>query len=231
MVKVGVAIFARVLVEAGTIPEIVGWVAAIGAIATMLFGFFMYLPQSDMKRLLAFSTISQLSYMFLGFAFFIFGSQLAFDGSLMHIFNHAFAKTLFFLVAGAFSFTMGTRMLPKIKGVIKKQPLLAVGFAVGALAIAGAPPLNGFFSKFAIFSGSFMAAEGNWILMAIVIIGLIETVACFAWFIMWIGKVLPGEPSEAVAESAPLPKSMAFSLVLLIVLVFISSFIAAAWLG
>ena len=231
MVKVGVAVFARALVDAGAIPEVVGWVTVIGAIATLIFSFFMYLPQKDMKRLLAFSTISQLSYIFLGFSFFIFGSSLALEGSIMHMFNHAFAKTLFFLIAGAFSYTMGTRMLPQIKGVLKKQPLLGVGFAVAALAIAGVPPLNGFFSKFAIFAGSFEAAAGNWILMAIVIIALVETVGCFAWFLKWMSQVLPGEPSEVVAQSQPLPKSMVFVFVVLIIMSVCSSFIAAAWLG
>ena len=168
----------------------------------------MYLPQKDMKRLLAFSTISQLSYIFLGFAFFIFGSGLAFEGSVMHMFNHAFAKTLFFLVAGAFSFTLGTRMLPKIEGVLKKQPLLGVGFAFAALAIAGVPPMNGFFGKFAIFSGGFAA-----------------------WFLKWIGSVLPGEPSPEVADAAPLPAPMAVVIAILIGMTVCSSFIAAAWLG
>ena len=232
MVKVGVAVFARVLAEAGVIPEAVGWVVVIGALATMLFAFFMYLPQKDMKRLLAFSTISQLAYIFMGFGFFIFGSNLAFEGGVMHMFNHAFAKTLFFLVAGAFSFTLGTRMLPKIKGVLKKQPLLGVGFAVAALAIAGVPPMNGFFSKFAIFSGSFEAAlSTNWLLFVMVIVALIETVACFAWFMKWIGSVLPGEPSETVAKAQPLPKSMAIVFIVLIFMSVASSFIAAAWLG
>lgn len=231
MVKVGVAVFARELVAAGSVPEVVGWVAVIGAIATMLFSFLMYLPQKDMKRLLAFSTISQLSYIFLAFAFFIFGSKLAFEGGIMHIFNHAFAKTLFFLVAGAFSYTLGTRMLPKIKGVLKKQPLLGVGFACAALAIAGVPPMNGFFSKFAIFSGSFQVAEGNWILMVIVIVALLETVGCFAWFLKWMGNVLPGEPSETVAAAAPVPKPMVGVFVVLIIMTVASSFIAAAWLG
>jgi len=231
MVKVGVAIVARVLVEAGAIPDVVGWVLVIGAIVTMIFSFLMYLPQKDMKRLLAFSTISQLSYIFLGFAFFVFGSQLAFEGSIMHIFNHAFAKTLFFLVAGAFSYSMGTRMLPKIRGVLKKQPLLAVGFVVAALAIAGVPPLSGFFSKFAIFSGSFQAASGNWVLILIVVVALIETVLCFAWFLKWIGQVVPGEPSEAVAESKAIPKTMVFVFVVLIIMTVASSFIAAAWLS
>jgi len=222
---------ARVLVQAGVIPNVVGWVLVIGAILTLIFSFIMYLPQKDMKRLLAFSTISQLSYIFLGFAFFIFGSQLAFEGSVMHMFNHAFAKTLFFLVAGAFSFTMGTHMLPKIKGVLKKQPLLAVGFIVAALAIAGVPPLSGFFSKFAIFAGSFEAAQGSWVLILIVVVALVETVCCFAWFLKWIGQVVPGEPSEVVAKSQAVPKTMVFVFIVLIIMTVASSFIAAAWLG
>ncbi len=231
MVKVGVAILARSLASAGVIPEAVGWVIVIGAIATMLFSFFMYLPQKDMKRLLAFSTISQLSYIFLGFGFFVFGSQMAFEGGVMHIFNHAFAKTLFFLIAGAFSYTLGTRMLPQIKGVLKKQPLLAIGFGCAALAIAGCPPFNGFFSKFAIFAGSFQVAQGNWLLMLIVVVGLIETVCCFAWFLKWMGHVIPGEPSETVAAAAPTPKPMVAVFVVLIIMTVCSSFIAAAWLG
>jgi hydrogenase-4 component D len=231
MVKVGVAILARALASAGVIPEAVGWVIVIGAIVTMLFSFFMYLPQKDMKRLLAFSTISQLSYIFLGFGFFVFGSQMAYEGGVMHIFNHAFAKTLFFLIAGAFSYTLGTRMLPQIKGVLKKQPLLAIGFGCAALAIAGCPPFNGFFSKFAIFAGSFDVAQGNWLLMLIVVVGLIETVCCFAWFLKWMGQVLPGEPSETVAAAKPIPKPMVIVFVVLIVMTVFSSFIAAAWLG
>lgn len=140
MVKVGVCIFARALICAGPVSQVVGWVTAIGGIATCIFAFLMYLPQKDMKRLLAFSTISQLSYIFLAFAFYIFGSDMAFNGGIMHIFNHAWAKTLFFLLAGAFSYTMGTRMLPKLRGVMKKSPLMGVAFAVAALAIAGCRP-------------------------------------------------------------------------------------------
>ena len=69
------------LATAGDIPEIVGWVAIIDAIVTMLFGFLMYLPQKDMKRLLAFSTIAQLAYVFFGLGLSVFGSQMAFNGA------------------------------------------------------------------------------------------------------------------------------------------------------
>lgn len=231
MVKVGVAIFARALLVAGPVSELVGWVVVIGGIVTCIFSFLMYLPQTDMKRLLAFSTISQLSYIFLGFGFYIFGSGMAFDGAVMHIFNHAWAKTLFFLIAGAFSVTCGTRMLPELKGVLKKYPVLGIGFAVAALAIAGCPPMNAFFSKFYIFSGGFLVAAGNTPLLIIVILALIETVVCFMWFLKWIGSVLFGEPSEAVKNGAPVPKVFTAVFVILIIMTVCSSFLGAAWLA
>lgn len=231
MVKVGVAIFARTLISAGPVSEAVGWVVVIGGIVTCIFAFFMYLPQKDLKRLLAFSTISQLSYIFLAFGFYIFGSDMSFTGGVMHIFNHAWTKTLFFLLAGAFSYCAGTRLLPKLRGVLKKSPLMGVAFAVAALAIAGCPPLNGFFSKFYIFAGGFQIAQGNPLLLIIVILALAETVCCFIWFLKVISSVLYGEPSEEVENMSPLPKQMAVVFVILIVMVFCSSFIGAAWLG
>lgn len=231
MVKVGVAIFARALASAGAIPEVVGWVACIGAVCTMLFGFLMYLPQTDMKRLLAFSTIAQLAYIFMGLGIFCFGSQLAFDGAVAHIFNHAFAKTLFFLVAGSFSFTLGTRMLPKVKGLLKAYPLSGLAFAFAALAIAGVPPMNCFFSKFQIFAGGFEAGMAHPWLLAMVVIMILETVATFAWFLKWMGSVLPGEPSAEVAAGHRLPGAMAFVFVVLMVLIVVSGPLSAAWLG
>ena len=231
MVKVGVCVFARALVSAGEIPEIVGWAAIIDAMVTMLFGFLMYLPQKDMKRLLAFSTIAQLSYVFFGLGLSVFGSQLAFDGAVCHIFNHAFAKTLFFLIAGSFSFTLGTRMLPKLRGIVKKYPISGVGFGVAALAIAGVPPMNTFFSKFQIIAGGFSVGAGNVAILVLVCIMVAETVATFAWFLKWMGYCLPGEPSEEVAAGAPLPRAMAFVFIVLIIMVIVSGPLSASWIG
>ncbi len=231
MVKVGVCIFARGLLVAGPIPAPVAWVACIGALCTMLFGFLMYLPQKDMKRLLAFSTIAQLAYIFMGLGLFAFGSDMAFNGAVAHIFNHAFAKTLFFLVAGSLSFTLGTRMLPKVKGLMKRYPVTGVAFAFAALAIAGVPPMNCFFSKFQIFAGGFEVGATNPFALALVVIMIFETVATFAWFLKWMGSVLPGEPSEEVAAGQPLPKAMSGVFIALMILVVVSGPLSAAWLG
>ncbi len=231
MVKVGVYIFARAVWSAGHIPEIVGIVGVISAIITMVFGFVMYLPQKDMKRLLAYSTITQLSYIFLALSMAALGSRLAFESGITYVFNHAFAKSLFFLVAGSLSYTCGTRMLPQLKGIIKAQPLLGVGFCVAALAITGVPPFNGFFSKFPLFASGFaLSAEHSW-LMPVLVIALIESVLSFGWILYWFGKAVVGEPSEACASSQPLPASMKSVLIVLIIMSLCSSVIAATWLS
>jgi hydrogenase-4 component D len=231
MVKVGVYIFARGLLDAGTVPESVGWVGAVMAVVTMVYGFVMYLPQADLKRLLAYSTISQLSYIFLGLSLSVFGSQLAFDGAIAHIFNHAFAKSLFFLMAGALAYTAGTRMLPNLRGILSRSPVLGISFCVAALAVTGVPPFNGFFSKFAIFSGGFAAAHGNILLLLLVIVAMLESVGSFAWFLRWVGSAVFGKPSAEVAAATPVPAAMRWVLIALVVMTLCSGEIGAAWLG
>ncbi|EIS1754888.1 hydrogenase 4 subunit D [Escherichia coli] len=230
MVKVGVYIFARAIIDGGNIPHVIGGVGMVMALVTILYGFLMYLPQQDMKRLLAWSTITQLGWMFFGLSLSIFGSRLALEGSIAYIVNHAFAKSLFFLVAGALSYSCGTRLLPRLRGVLHTLPLPGVGFCMAALAITGVPPFNGFFSKFPLFAAGFALSVEYWILLPAMILLMIESVASFAWFIRWFGRVVPGKPSEAVADAVPLPGSMRLVLIVLIVMSLISSVIAATWL-
>lgn len=231
MVKVGVYIFARAIYEGGQIPEVIGWVGVTMATITLVYGFLMYLPQKDMKRLLAWSTISQLAWIFLALSMSIFGSKMAFNAGIVYIFNHAFAKSLFFLVAGALSYSCGTRMLPRLRGVMRTLPIAGIGFCVAALAITGVPPFNGFFSKFPLFAAGFALSDQHPILLAVMILALVESVASFGWFIYWFGRVVPGEPSEEVAQAAPLPYAMKLVLVILVVMSLCSSVIAAAWIG
>lgn len=236
MVKVGVYIFARAIMSSGNIPIIIGEVGMVLSTISLVYGFIMYLPQTDMKRLLAYSTITQLSYIFFALSLSIYGygtmyGQMAFIGAIMYIFNHAFAKSLFFLVAGALSFCCGTRMLPKLKGIITILPLLGIGFCVAALAISGVPPFNGFFSKYPIFAASFGLFNGNWLVMTLLIIILIESVGSFAWFLYWFGKVVPGKPSEDVANASPIPFAMKLVIIILIIMSLCSSVIASLWLN
>lgn len=230
MVKVGVYIFARAILDGGNVPTAIGWVGVIMALVTLIYGFLMYLPQQDMKRLLAWSTITQLAYIFLALSLSVFGSPLAFSGGIAYIVNHAFAKSLFFLVAGALSYSCGTRLLPRLRGVLTTLPLVGVGFCVAALAITGVPPFNGFFSKYPLFAAGFALSSQHWLLLPIMVLVLIESVACFGWLIYWFGRVVPGKASEEVVHAAPLPLSMRLVLLVLIVMSLVSSVIAASWL-
>lgn len=237
MVKVGVYIFARAVMSAGDVPDVVGYVGVVMAVVTLVYGFIMYLPQTDMKRLLAYSTITQLSYIFFAISLAILcvtpelRTTVLLFGAIAYIFNHAFAKSLFFLVAGALSYTCGTRMLPKLQGILGKLPMLGIGFCVAALAITGVPPLNGFFSKFPIFAVGFGLAQDSWLIFGLVIIVLIESVGSFAWFLYWFGRTVPGQPSEAVANAQPVPFAIKLVLVILIIMSVCSSVIATTWLS
>jgi hydrogenase-4 component D len=231
MVNAGVYILARCLLFAGHVPVIIGTVGCIMAILTMLYGLLMYFPQKDFKRLLAYSTIAQLSYIFMALSLSIFGSETAFNGAVAHVFNHAFGKGLFFLVAGAVGFSTGTRMLPSLKGLLKKMPVVGIGFAVAALAVTGVPPFNGFFSKFSIFAGGFEAARNAPWLGVIVIIAMLETVGSFAWLFWCFSSSVPGDPSAEVLAATDITPSMKFVLIALMCLALGSGFFALRWLS
>jgi len=231
MVKVGVFIFARCLLSSGDVPGIVGTLGSIMAVVTMLYAFFMYFPQKDLKRLLAYSTITQLSYIFLALSLSVFGSTMAFNGAVAHIFNHAFAKSLFFLVAGALSYAAGTKMLPALKGILNKMPLVGVSFAIATLAVTGVPPFNCFFSKFSIFAGGFSAALGDPLLMILMVVAFIETIGSFAWLFWIFSAAVPGEPSPEVASASRIAPSMQWVLGTLAFLTLVSGYFAAAWMG
>ena len=231
MVNAGVYIFARALLSAGAVSSLIGIIGSVLAIITMIYGFIMYFPQKDFKRLLAYSTITQLSYIFLALSLSIFGSTTAFDGAIAHIFNHAFGKSLFFLVAGALSYSTGTRLLPGLRGIQKKMPLVGVSFAIAALAVTGVPPFNGFFSKFSIFTGGFEVAKSNPWLMVLVIIAILETVGSFAWLIWCFSESVPGNPTAEVTAAVDISNSMKFVLITLAALTLISGYFAMTWLG
>lgn len=231
MVNAGVYVYARCLLSAGQVPAVVGTVGAIMAILTMLYGLLMYFPQKDFKRLLAYSTIAQLSYIFMALSLSVYGSGTAFNGAIAHIFNHAFGKGLFFLVAGAVGFSTGTRMFPSLKGLLKKMPVVGVCFAVAALAVTGVPPFNGFFSKFSIFAGGFEAARTAPWLLVIVVIAILETIGSFAWLFWCFSASVPGEPSAEVSAASDIAPSMKFVLITLACLALVSGFFALSWLS
>jgi NADH-quinone oxidoreductase subunit L len=160
MVTAGVYMVARLspLFEGsgGTALTVVGWVGAI----TALWAGLIATAEYDIKRVLAYSTISQLGYMFLAHG------VKGYSAGIFHLVTHAFFKALLFLCAGAVMHALaGETDLRKMGGLRKVMPVTATTFLVGALAISGIIPLSGFFSKDAILASAW--SEGEYALWAI----------------------------------------------------------------
>ena len=167
MVTAGVYMVARChkLFEMAPVSlEVVAWVGGI----TALFAATIGLAQTDIKRVLAYSTISQLGYMFVGVG------VGAYAAGIFHLVTHAFFKALLFLGAGSVIHGLhGEQDLRKMGGLKSKMLTTTITFLVGALGLAGVPPLAGFFSKDEILAATFF--EGHRLLFLILLAGAFMT--------------------------------------------------------
>lgn len=121
------------------------------ALFSMLLGVFSALLQSDIKKILAYHTVSQIGFILLGISLMSDTGEI---GGLLHLVNHALFKALLFLCAGAIIYATGTRNLHELGGLAKHMPIPAVACLVGSLAISGIPPFNGYVSKCLLYEAS-----------------------------------------------------------------------------
>jgi NADH-quinone oxidoreductase subunit L len=149
MVVAGVYLVARLFpVYAISAPELlaaIGWVGAISAVIAALIA----CTQTDIKRVLAYSTMSQIGYMMFALGVSGYGGEagLGFTASMFHLFTHALFKALLFLGAGAVIHAVHSNEMHDMGGLRKQMPITHISFLIACLAIAGVPPLSGFFSK------------------------------------------------------------------------------------
>ena len=210
MVTAGVYVIARSAPIFELAPVASGVVAAVGAL-TALWAATIAIGQSDIKRVLAYSTISQLGYMFLAVG------ATAYVAGVFHLMTHAFFKALLFLAAGSVIHAMGGRQdMEEMGGLRKAMPVTFVTMGVGVVAIAGIPPLAGFWSKDEILSVVFN--QGGWY-TALWLVGLITALLTafymFRQFVMvFLGK--PRWPQGVTPHESP--RSMTVPLVILAVL-------------
>lgn len=156
MVTAGIYLVLRANVLFELSPEILEFIAWIG-IATALLGASIGLFQNDIKKVLAYSTVSQLGYMFLGLG------VSAYSASFFHVITHAFFKALLFLGAGSVIHAMSDEQdIRKMGGLRSKLPITYLTFLLGTIAIAGIPPFAGFFSKDEILAHVYHHNLGLW---------------------------------------------------------------------
>ncbi len=155
-------------------PPVAMFALTLG-VFTLVIGDLMALAQDDLKRMLAYSSVSQMGYILMGFGI---GTELGIYAGLFHMLNHALAKALLFLAAGAVIYATGARAISQLGGLGKKMPLTSFSFFVGALAVSGVPPFNGFQSKLALFVAG--ADSGDWWAVIIGIAGSLITLLVLA---------------------------------------------------
>jgi NADH-quinone oxidoreductase subunit L len=195
MVTAGVYMIARLHVVFAHSPFALGIIAIVGA-ATAIFAATIGLAQNDIKRVLAYSTISQLGYMFLA------AGVAAYSAAIFHLVTHAFFKALLFLAAGSVIHALnGEQDLRKMGGLWKKLPVTFAVTTVGVLAIAGIPPFAGFFSKDAILYAAFLHTPGGILLWLVgAITALLTALYMFRlWYLAFLGK----PRSEAHPHESP----------------------------
>ncbi|KAB2458991.1 NADH-quinone oxidoreductase subunit L [Bacillus sp. CH126_4D] len=193
-------------------------VAIVGAF-TAIFAASIGLVQTDIKRVLAYSTVSQLGYMMLALG------SAGYVAGVFHLTTHAFFKALLFLAAGSVIHAVHTQNINKMGGLQKKMKVTGALFLIGTLAISGVPLLSGFFSKDEILAATWM--KGNYVLFILAVIAAFLTAFYMfrLYFLVFTGEA---KTKEDVHES---PRVMTYPMIVLGVLAVVAGYMNTPWFG
>ena len=227
VLKMGVYGLIRLMTMIAEIPFWFGMVLLFAGIMSGILGVVFALAQHDLKRLLAYHSIENIGIIFIGLGVAVLGQHeawgvLALAGALLHVWNHALFKALLFFAAGSVIRAIGTRAIDAMGGLMRNMPATGTAFLVGAVAISGLPPLNGFVSEWLIYIASFttVAQSANAAILAVPALALIGAlaVACFvkAFSIVFLGNSRSMKQPESYEE----PFSMRGAMAILVLLCF-----------
>jgi hydrogenase-4 component B len=196
------------------LPAGAGWVVALLGVTSAVLGVAFALGQHDLKRLLAYHSVENIGIILIGLGFALVAVQqgnsiwgrLALAGALLHVWNHGLFKSLLFFGAGSVLHGTGTREMSRLGGLWRAMPWTAGLFALGAVAIAGLPPLNGFVSEWLVYLGLFDATLSHgpsaWAAIpAAILLGVTGALA-LACFAKVCGVVFLGAPRSPAAANA-----------------------------
>jgi multicomponent Na+:H+ antiporter subunit D len=187
-------------------PQVLRVFLVLGVVS-MAVGAIIAFFQSDIKRMLAYSSISQIGYILIGLGL---GNPLGILGALFHVFNHAMFKSLLFLNSGALQFRTGTRNINEMGGLENRMKVTGATSVFGTLAIAGIPPMNGFWSKLFIVLGA--VAAGNYVVAALTVFFSIFTLG---YFLLMQRRVFFGKLNLRWKDVTEAPASMSLAVIIL----------------
>jgi len=212
---IGLAAYAivRMLIPIKGVLDVNIVLTMLWGLTTMIYGGMMVLAQNDIKRLLAYSSMSQMGYLFIGIAS---GTALGISGSLMHYVSHGLGKAALFLSVGAVMHQTGKRDIRQLGGLADRMPITALVFLIGAMNIAGIPPTVGFISKLMIFTGAFgpgLAGSSSELILALV--ALLSTAMTVGYTTWAMRRIFYGPLPEDLVEVDEASPMMIIPMVLL----------------
>ena len=208
LVKIGVYVFARLFIATFKFAPMWNTVIPVIAGASALIAAGAALVETDMKRIIAYSTVSQIGFIFLGFAI---GTEVGIAGALLYILMHGLAKGGLFLCAGIVEQNAKTKDITRMGGLFNTMPVTAVSFLACAFSVMGIPPFGGFFSKYLVFSGTVNSGK-----IAITVTFLVGAVLTIMYLFRIFNMIFLGEPNGKSTKEGS--KVMVISVAMLAIL-------------
>ncbi|ACJ15763.1 Hydrogenase 4, component B or formate hydrogen lyase, subunit 3 [Thermococcus onnurineus NA1] len=214
MEKMAVYGLIRLLCNALPCSEGIGYVLVIVGILTMTFGTLYALRETHAKRLLAYSSVGQMGYIWfavgMGMIFLTMGMEslayLAFLAGVFHSFNHTLFKGLLFLISGNFEYSAGTADLNELGGLRRAMPYSSLFTVIGALSLAGVPLFSGFLSKWMIYQAGYYSGIGLFVFGSVMAVFM--SAVTLAYSLKLYTSAFGGEPNERTENAREVPSGM-----------------------
>ena len=215
--KAGFAAALRVVVM-GSVALSLDWTLALGIIAvmTMTVGNIAAVMQKNLARMLAYSSIGHAGYILIGLSIAPF-SGIGLQGSLFHILNHAVMKGAAFIAVAGIVTALAITHVDKLKGLARRMPITSLGLVISLLALAGVPPLSGFWSKLMLFGAAIDAGTVVWWGPWLAVAGVLNSALSLAYYGWIIRKMyFEGEKEKRIKEPKSIIAIMIFSIIFMV---------------
>ena len=225
VIETGLVALLRALSAIADISSAWGAILLGFGAVNMIVGNLLALRQTQVKRLLAFSSLTHVGYMLLGLGFAVsFGQVEGAQGGVFHLITHAAMKGLAFLAAGSLLFALrlargdsGPLETADLAGAARRYPVTALALTVALLSLGGLPPLAGFMSKWQIFASGVRA--GSPVAIALVVFAVLNSLLSLGYYAPLVSMMYRNAPSDVVTAGARIPAGMTVPLVLLVLIV------------
>ncbi len=211
-------------VDLGMFPDAMQqlwWVLAALGIVSMIYAAFVCLHQTDLKRLIAYSSVGHMGFVTLGAATL---TTIGVEGGIFQMFNHGLITAVLFMLAGSVKHATGTREIPKLQGLTKVMPQFSLVLMIGFFASLGLPGLNSFWSEFMVFLGTYSAPSLS-STRALVIVPMLSIVVTAAYYVYTMQRILFGDTPKDFERAHDLPPWERFSYAILVILIFAVGFL------